>query len=72
MALRRFIGTVISFNRARGFGFVKVDGPFPQAFVNISEFPSYVGMDMLGPGTRVEFYLENSSKGLKAIRANIV
>jgi len=72
MPLRRFTGTVINFNRDRGFGFVKVDGPFPEALIHISQFPSHVGAHDVDRGVRIEFYLENAAKGLKAVRANII
>lgn len=72
MAVRRFTGTVMSFNRDRGFGFVKVDGPFPEALIHISQFPKYVGTHELDRGVRIEFYLEHAPKGLKAVRANII
>jgi len=72
MAVRRFTGTLHNFNRERGFGFVRVDGPFPEAMIHIKEFPKFVGTHELGPGVRIEFYLEHAPKGLKAIRANII
>lgn len=72
MAVRRFTGTLMSFNHQRGFGFVKVDGPFPEALIHIDQFPKHVGTHELGRGVRVEFYLENAAKGLRAVRANIV
>jgi cold shock CspA family protein len=62
----------MKFNHQRGFGFVKVDGPFPEALIHIREFGSDVGAHQIGRGVRVEFYLENHAKGLRAVRVNII
>jgi len=72
MPLRRFTGSLTKFNHQRGFGWIKIDGPFPEAFIHIKEFPSHVGVHDLGRGTRVEFYLQNAPRGLKAVRANVI
>jgi cold shock CspA family protein len=72
MAARRFTGTIVWFDYARGFGSVLVAGLARKAFVNIAEFPAEVNRHNLGRGTKVEFYLANGTKGLKCVRANIV
>lgn len=72
MPLKRFTGTLISFDHARGFGWIEIDGPYPEAFVHASNFPSEIGAHKLGRGVRCEFYLENAARGLKAIRANVI
>jgi cold shock CspA family protein len=71
-ALRRFTGSILNFNRERGFGFVKVDGPYPEALAHITQFGPHVGSHLIGRGVRIEFYLENHAKGLRAIRINII
>ncbi|SIO24733.1 Cold shock protein, CspA family [Bradyrhizobium erythrophlei] len=72
MPLRRYTGTLIKFNHGRGFGWVKVDAPLPEAYVHIRDFPNHVGVHMLGSGVKIEFYLEQRARGLHAVRANIV
>jgi cold shock CspA family protein len=72
MPLRRFTGTLTKFYHDRGFGFVKIDGPYRDAMVNIAQFGRHVGTHELGPGVRIEFYLEAHTQGLRAVRANII
>ena len=72
MPLRRFTGSVLSFNYGRGFGFVEPDGSHAKVLLHITQFPRHVGAHEIGRGVRVEFYLENHAKGLRAIRANII
>jgi cold shock CspA family protein len=72
MPLRRYTGTMTKFDHGHGYGWMKIDGPFPEAFIHIKEFPPEIGVHKLGRGVRCEFYLENAPKGLKCIRANVI
>ncbi len=70
--LRKFTGTLIKFNHQQGYGWMRIDGPYPEAFIHAQEFPREMGAHKLGPGVRCEFYLENAARGLKCIRANVI
>ncbi len=65
--LRPFRGTVVRFWPERGFGFVRPDGGSRDARVHLKDCEN-IGGDQINVGTRLEFYLEDHPKGLRAIR----
>jgi CspA family cold shock protein len=54
-------GKLSYFNRSRGYGFIKPDGPENRIFVHVSDM-----VDNLKVGDDVKFYVENHEKGPKA------
>ena len=63
---------MLEFSRDRGFGYVRVLGPQWKAFLHVHAFPPHVGAHDITRGAKVEFYLENHEKGLRAIKAELV
>jgi CspA family cold shock protein len=58
-------GTVMWFNDARGFGYIRPDGGGEDLFVHHSAI-SMGGFTTFGPGTRVLFEVTRGPKGLQA------
>lgn len=72
MGPRRYTGTLRKFSPDHGFGWIKVNAPLPEVYIHIAAFSEFVGVHMLGPGVKVEFYIERHARGLRAVRANII
>jgi CspA family cold shock protein len=64
-------GTVKWFNEEKGFGFIKRDGHEKDAFVHFSAIKSE-GFKTLAEGARVEFGIEEASKGPAAVDVVVV
>ncbi|QDV37355.1 DUF1294 domain-containing protein [Tautonia plasticadhaerens] len=58
-------GVVVSFDRERGFGFIRSPALAEDAFVHAS---SVVGGEELRPGQQVRFLVEESDRGPRAVR----
>jgi cold shock CspA family protein len=69
-ALRTFHGAVVRFWPERGFGFVKPDGMSRDARVHLTDCEG-IGGDQISVGTRLQFYLVDHPKGLRAIRVSM-
>jgi CspA family cold shock protein len=61
------IGTVKWFNNTKGFGFIERDNDLPDVFVHYTAIEAE-GYRSLEEGDRVEFVIEETSKGLQASR----
>jgi CspA family cold shock protein len=59
------IGTIKWFNNTKGFGFIERDNDEPDVFVHYSAIEAE-GYRSLEEGDRVEFVIEETSKGLQA------
>lgn len=59
------IGTIKWFNNTKGFGFIERDNDEPDVFVHYSAIEAD-GYRSLEEGDRVEFVIEETSKGLQA------
>ena len=59
------IGTVKWFNNTKGFGFIERDNDQPDVFVHYTAIEAD-GYRSLEEGDRVEFVIEETSKGLQA------
>lgn len=59
-------GTLRYFNRSRGYGFIKPDGPENRIFVHVSDME-----DRLRVGDEVQFKVEDNEKGPKAIEVEL-
>lgn len=66
----RFTGSVKSFNPNKGYGFIEHQGG-PDVFVHISAVQA-AGARTLNAGQLVEFEIEQSPKGLQAVKIKIV
>jgi cold shock protein len=64
--MRRCRGVVREFDRARGCGTIEVEGG-ERAFVRYSAITG-AGLRVLQSGDRVSFDLEQSARGLNAVR----
>ena len=62
----RTVGTVQWFSRVKGYGFVRPDGQEEDVFVHYSAIRGD-GYKNLSEGQRVEFTVEDSSKGPQAV-----
>lgn len=71
MALRKFSGKVVQFWREREYGFVRIDTAARDAVFHLDNFEETTGPDQVTTGTRLEFFLEQQPRGLKAIRLSI-
>ncbi len=70
-ALRAFNGRVVRYWRQAGHGFLAVDGIARDAHFHVDDFDR-VGGDEIETGDRLNFYLEDTRQGLKAIRISKV
>jgi cold shock CspA family protein len=68
--LRTFKGTVVRFWPQQGYGFVRLDAS-PREAIFLLRHVEDVGGDQIRQGTRLQFYLEQHSKGLRAIRCKL-
>ena len=59
-------GTVLSFNDAKGFGFITPDDGSEQVFAHYSQIISS-GARSLSQGQKVEYELKNDLKGPEAL-----
>jgi CspA family cold shock protein len=62
----RILGTVQWFSRVKGYGFVRPDGQEEDVFVHYSAIRGE-GYRNLNEGQRVEFTMEDTSKGPQAV-----
>jgi cold shock CspA family protein len=69
--LRTFQGTVVRFWRERAYGYLRLDASPREAHFHLRDCEG-IGGDMIAKGTRLQFYLEQTSKGLNAIRCSKV
>ncbi|OBH17666.1 cold-shock protein [Mycolicibacter sinensis] len=64
-------GTVKWFNGEKGFGFIAPDGGAPDVFVHYSEI-SGGGFRTLEENARVQFEVEQGSKGPQAVGVSVI
>ena len=64
---QRHYGIVREFNAARGIGYIEMEGSASPVFVRYSAIRGE-GVRILHAGQRVSFELEESSRGLSALR----
>ncbi|WP_125078330.1 cold-shock protein [Mycobacterium sp. P7213] len=64
-------GTVKWFNGEKGFGFIAPDGGAPDVFVHYSEI-SGGGFRTLEENARVQFEVEQGTKGPQAVGVSVV
>jgi cold shock CspA family protein len=69
--LRTFSGVVVRFWRERGYGYIRIDAPPRETHFHLRDCEG-IGGDEIKEGTRLEFYLEQTAKGLNAIRCSIL
>jgi len=69
--LRTFKGTVTRFWPEKAYGYVRTDVVRQEAHFHLRDF-DHVGGDQIKEGTRLEFYLSQRAKGLRAIRCSIL
>ncbi len=69
--LERLTGRVKWFNSQKGFGFIVPDNGSKDLFVHYSSIKSD-GYKSLREGQKVEFEIENSDKGEKAVNVTII
>lgn len=65
-------GTVVKFNDAKGYGFVKPDDGGPDAFLHYSSIFDMEGFRKVLPGQRVEFSLVTGDKGPAAVKVRLI
>ncbi len=65
------IGTVIRFNKIKGYGFIKPDGSQNEVFVHFSEV-EVAGYKELKEGQRISFTLMEGEKGEYATKVTII
>ena len=63
-------GTVISFDRIKGYGFVAPNGGGEDVFVHVNDL--FSDKALLGPGSVVEYSLEEGERGPKASSVTVV
>ncbi len=68
---RRYTGRVKWFNEHKGYGFIQVDQKAQDVFVHYSDI-SGEGFRTLREGARVEFSIEATPKGQKAVNVKVV
>lgn len=66
--LKTFSGTVVRFFRELGYGYIRIDMPPREAHVHIRD--CYFAADEIQKGDRLQFYLEQTAKGLNAIQVS--
>jgi cold shock protein len=63
-------GTVVSFDRIKGYGFVAPDGGGEDVFVHVNDL--YSDKTLLTPGSIVEYSLEEGERGPKASAVTVI
>jgi cold shock protein len=63
-------GTVVSFDRIKGYGFVAPDDGGEDVFVHVNDL--YSDKTLLTPGSVVEFSLEEGERGPKASGVTVI
>ncbi|MDQ4076376.1 MAG: cold-shock protein [Chloroflexota bacterium] len=63
----RVVGTVKFFNTEKGYGFIAPDNGRDDVFVHYSSIEGQGGFRNLNEGDRVEFSIEQSDKGPRAV-----
>ena len=69
--MERFKGTVKWFNAQKGFGFIVPDDGSKDLFVHYSSIKAN-GFRSLKEGDKVEYEIEQSDKGPKAVNVTII
>jgi len=69
--MERFKGTVKWFNAQKGFGFIVPDDGSKDLFVHYSAIMSN-GFKALREGDKVEYEVEKTDKGAKAINVRVI
>lgn len=65
-------GTVARFNSGRGFGFVRPDDLGDDVFLHVRELSPGELPEELRDGTPVSYDVEQTDKGLRAVRVRIL
>ena len=69
--LRTFQGKVVRFFPAKAYGYVRLDAPSVlRAHFHLRDFDG-VGADQIREGSRLEFYLVDDPKGLRAANVTL-
>lgn len=69
--MERFKGTVKWFNAQKGFGFIVPDDGSKDLFVHYSSIKAN-GFRSLKEGDKVEYEIEKTDKGAKAVNVTII
>ncbi|MGB9770338.1 MULTISPECIES: cold-shock protein [Caldisericum] len=69
--MERFKGTVKWFNAQKGFGFIVPDDGSKDLFVHYSSIKAN-GFRSLKEGDKVEYEVEKTDKGAKAVNVTII
>ena len=69
--MERLTGRVKWFNSQKGYGFIVPDNGGKELFVHFSAIES-AGYKTLKEGQRVEFEIEQSDKGDKAVNVKVI
>jgi CspA family cold shock protein len=64
-------GTVIRFNKIKGYGFIKADSDEKEVFVHFSEVQS-AGYKELKDGQKVSFVLASGERGDYATQVEVI
>ena len=68
--LRKFSGFVTRWKYEFGHGFVRINEMSGRdAFLHVAGFEEFTAPDQVCVGMKLEFFLENAPKGLRAFRA---
>lgn len=62
-------GTVKFFNKAKGFGFIKVDGSSEEVFVHVTGLADGVELQ---ENDKVQFETEKGKKGVNAVNVDLI
>ncbi len=65
--MARKTGVIRNFNDKKGFGFVRPDDGTKDCFVHRSEIRNARGKGAFADGTRVEFDVQDSERGPRAV-----
>src|SRR5690349_24044937 len=64
------VGRILRFDEVRGYGFIAPSGGGEDVFVHANDFGSQ--RDLVHPGTRVEYEVEEGERGLKVSTVRIL